>query len=187
MRLDKPLRRQQGSRTGGPQLKAAADKLSEEGCGASTWAPVNSSSKGAMSQRLLYGSAETIAPHPSPFRASSTIAVANILLRSRCRYSAPPAGSMAKRGDHTNLPTVCWHLHAGYIRRFLTAVSHLANAGAHPGAVVVEPLDAVVADSAVRAARRPEVVAGGAPLSGHLLVGGHLKPHAWLWDPSEQR
>ena len=44
---------------------------------------------------------------------------------------------------------------------------HLPDAVAHPGAVVVELADAVVADGAVRAARRPVVVAGDAPFGAH--------------------
>ena len=47
------------------------------------------------------------------------------------------------------------------------AGARLANAVADPGAVVVELADAVVADGAVRAARRPVVVAGVAPLRAH--------------------
>lgn len=41
------------------------------------------------------------------------------------------------------------------------------NAGAHPGTVVIKLLDAVVADCTVRAAGRPPMVAGGAPLGLH--------------------
>ena len=46
-------------------------------------------------------------------------------------------------------------------------VSRLADAVANPGAVVVEFADTVVADGAVRAARRPVVVARVAPLCAH--------------------
>ena len=59
------------------------------------------------------------------------------------------------------------------------AVVPLADAVAHPWAVVVEPLHAVVADGAVRGARRPEYLAGEAelqldrlPLDLHLLGSG---------------
>ena len=44
---------------------------------------------------------------------------------------------------------------------------HLADAIADPRTVVVELADAVVADGAVRAARRAVVVAGVAPLRAH--------------------
>lgn len=54
------------------------------------------------------------------------------------------------------------------------AVVAPADAGAHPGAVVVEPRDAVVAHGAVRAARRAVVRAGRAKLGGHA-VAIHLK------------
>lgn len=47
------------------------------------------------------------------------------------------------------------------------AVVAPADAGAHPGAVVVEARDAVVADRTVGAARRAVVHAGGAELGGH--------------------
>jgi hypothetical protein len=45
--------------------------------------------------------------------------------------------------------------------------THPADAGADPGAVVVELVHAVVAHRAVAAPRRPVVVARGAPLCGH--------------------
>ena len=56
------------------------------------------------------------------------------------------------------------------------AIVPLADTVAHPGAVVVEPLHAVVADGAVRGSRRPEYFACEAeleldrlPLDLHLL------------------
>ena len=47
---------------------------------------------------------------------------------------------------------------------------HLADAVADPGAVVVKLARAVVADRAVRAARRPVVIARAAPLGGHRVA-----------------
>ena len=50
------------------------------------------------------------------------------------------------------------------------AIVPLADTVAHPGAVVVEPLHAVVADGAVRGSRRPEYLAGEAELELHRLT-----------------
>jgi hypothetical protein len=73
-------------------------------------------------------------------------------------------------------------------------LSHLANAVADPGAVVIELAHAVVADGAVRAARRAVVVACVAPLGAHgeavhvvlacchTPVRGGAVLRTWTWD-----
>ena len=67
----------------------------------------------------------------------------------------------------------------GHEEQVEVAIVPLADTVAHPGAVVVEPLHAVVADGAVRGSRRPEYLAGEAeleldrlPLDLHLLGSG---------------